>query len=164
MFLSLIGIGGGVPLDSHELLILLSSFGSADFWGLKKMAVSEETLGFPIENPTPNLFVFHLLLWLPLLRFLLGQVFPLSSQVFEYSTNRGHYMKPTQTMHGYKGNPSKLPSICIVWFSHKMCNLMTPGQARFAWNKGSSFPQLHFGARDPCEVAMQFVPEYVPKP
>ena len=63
-----------MPLDSHELLILLSSFGSADFCGLKKLAVSEETLGFPIENPTPNLLVFHLLLWLPFLRFLLGQL------------------------------------------------------------------------------------------
>ncbi len=29
-------------------------------------------------------------------------------------------------MHLYKGNPSKLPYICIVWSPKKMDNLMTP--------------------------------------
>ena len=34
-------------------------------------------------------------------------------QVFS-GYDRGHYMKPTQTMHYDKGNPSKLTYICIV--------------------------------------------------
>ncbi len=145
---------GGVPLDSHELLILLSSFGSADFCGLKKLAVSEETLGFPIENPTPNLLVFHLLLWLPFLRFLLGQL-SIEQPSFSTFSSTGVISWILQNYHRF-----------VLFDSPKMGNLMTPDQARFAWNKGSSFPQLHFGGpKNPCEVAMQFVPEYVvPKP
>ena len=38
------------------------------------------------------------------------------------TTPTGVIILPTQTMHYYKGNPSKLPYIC------KMGNLMTPGQ------------------------------------
>ena len=40
----------------------------------------------------------------------------------------GVIVLPTQTMHGYKGNPSKLPQICICCLlppSQKMGNLLT---------------------------------------
>ena len=42
------------------------------------------------------------------------------------SDYRGHSMTPTQTMHCYKGNPSKWPQIDIDWFPPNMGNLLTP--------------------------------------
>ena len=40
-------------------------------------------------------------------------------------TETGVIVLPHQTMHYCKGNPSKLPYICIVWYT-QMNNLMTP--------------------------------------
>ena len=40
----------------------------------------------------------------------------------------GIIILPTQTMHYYKGNPSKVPYICIVWFPPNRYFLMTPGE------------------------------------
>ena len=34
---------------------------------------------------------------------------------------------PTQAMHYYKGNPSKLPSMCLFWSPKNLCNSMTRG-------------------------------------
>ena len=39
---------------------------------------------------------------------------------FLASMSQGHYMTPTQTMHYYKENPSKIPYICIKFDSPKM--------------------------------------------
>ena len=42
-----------------------------------------------------------------------------------YMAQTGVIISPTKTMHNNKGNPWKLPYICIVW-SPKMGNWMTP--------------------------------------
>ena len=43
-----------------------------------------------------------------------------------YSIYTGVFILRTQTMDHIKGNPSKLPYMCIVWFPPKRSHLMTP--------------------------------------
>ena len=60
--------------------------------------------------------------------------------------SRDHYMKPTQTMHNYRGNQSKLPYLCIKfdfpqkWVPFNIISL--PPKQHFKPNMSSHCPKI----------------------
>ena len=65
---------------------------------------------------------------------------------------------PAQTMHYYKGNPTKLPYICIVWFNQNGSHLMTPvfRESEFIIECFGSFwifqIEKHYISPEGCEI------------